>query len=92
MRVENCRLIDTVRQVQQYPSHAVLAHLDLGPERPVAKERLFNKEHAALHGAAGQQVLRALKHQIPPEMRENDEVAPRVDAPFGPPRNGSAQD
>ena len=91
LRVEDGRFIDTVRQVQQDPSHAVLAHLDLRPQRSIAEQRLFNKEHAALQGAAGQQVLRALKHQIPTEMRDHDEIAPRVDAPFRPQRNGSAQ-
>ena len=66
--IENRRLVDTVRQVQQHASDAVLTKLDLGTERPVAENWLFNKEDATLCRTARQQVLRPLKHEIPPEM------------------------
>jgi hypothetical protein len=37
-------------------------------------ERFFDEEHAPLFGAAGHQMLRTLKHEVPPEMRKANQI------------------
>src|SRR6185436_19561812 len=51
---------------------AGVAQLEL--HRSIAEDWFFNKEHAPVARTTRQQMLRTLKHEIPAQMRETNEV------------------
>jgi hypothetical protein len=66
--------VQTVGQVHHRYVHAVATSLDLQLRLVSAATCLFDVKDAPLLGASREKVLGALKHEVPTQVRETDDV------------------